>query len=249
VLLPTYLGLEPTGGYFLAYRVLALPISVLSAAVAQVFFAEAARNNSPTTVQTMTRSVATLMCALGMPFYLGMIVLGPDAFTLAFGDRWGEAGACARILAPALLLRMVATTLSSLLTISERYVEALGYTALEVVGTLLAVWVGVQANSIAVFVLTSSLISVPLYFVALRRFVRVVGIRLRDLLVGSLGPVLLLNVPGALLLLLESSCVSPLSCVVLWFIQSIVLLLISSRLPGLRSLWPSANLGQTEWKR
>jgi O-antigen/teichoic acid export membrane protein len=242
VVLPRYLGLGTTGVYFLAYRVLTLPVSVLSAAVAQVFLAEVARNRDQASVQTMTRGVATLMCALGAPIYLGMVVVGPDIFALCFGDRWEAAGACARIMAPALLLRMVATTLSTLLTIGERYAEALFCTAIELAGTVWAVWIGVQANSITVFVLMLSLISVPFHLLALWRFSRVVSIRLQELLLGCFGPVLLLNVPVALLLmLLKHSQASRTVSITLWAVLSVLVLLISLRLPGLRSLWATGR--------
>ncbi len=112
-----------TGGRFaLAQRVVALPVGLLAAAVAQVFFAEAARlaRDRPTELRTLFwRTSRTLALTAIVPFVVGGLA-SPLLFGFFFGEDWGEAGIYVAILAPMYFLQFVATPTGGTLDVLER---------------------------------------------------------------------------------------------------------------------------------
>jgi len=227
VVLPYYFGLAATGLYFLAYRVLNLPISMLSNSVSQVFFAEIARSPDKEHMKAVTRDVTRMMTAAGFPIYIGLAVVGPQAFGLAFGQRWTEVGLYARWLAPAVFLRLIASTLSTLLTVGNRFGESFLFTLIELLAVLLSIGVGVRHQSLMSFVVVSGITSLALTIAAIWRFARVADLNLFDLLVDALVPVLALNLPVVGMLYLGAHYLPGPISVALWLVSVAMVLLIS----------------------
>jgi O-antigen/teichoic acid export membrane protein len=88
------------GLFGLARSVVYAPVTLLSAALSQVFYREAASTlHTPRfeeIVLTLTRAIARLAA----PAFAALPLLAPDAFALLFGDRWRDAGDYAALLAP-----------------------------------------------------------------------------------------------------------------------------------------------------
>jgi len=112
-----------TGGQFaLAQRVVALPVSVLAAAVGQVFFAEAARLNPerPAELRPLfIRTTRTLVLTAIGPFALGAIA-SLFLFGIIFGQAWSDAGLYVAILAPMYFLQFVTWPTGGTLDVLER---------------------------------------------------------------------------------------------------------------------------------
>jgi O-antigen/teichoic acid export membrane protein len=115
-------GAAVGGQYALAGRVGALPVTLVAAAVSQVFVAETARlaREQPLAMRDMfgrtTRTLALL--AIG-PFVL-MAVLAPILAGLVFGDAWRDAGLFVTILAPMFYLQLVTSPTGGTLDVLER---------------------------------------------------------------------------------------------------------------------------------
>jgi len=196
LLIPALYGLEPSGQVFLAYRLLVLPASLLSAAVSQVFFGEAAvRRADPRRLHDLARNVAVSLLVLSVPTYLLLAIAGHAVIGVVFGPQWDAAGTYARILAPPLVLWAVASPISTLLLVGGRERESLAFTIVELVlkaGSLVA---GAAAGSLVLGLILLGLSSSAMYVAALWRFLRVAGVTLAEL--GGAGlRILALAAPG-----------------------------------------------------
>jgi len=122
LLLSTFFGATVTGWYALAERVLNAPISLVSKAIQQVYFGEAAEQvrEQPGEMLHLFDDVSWKLLLLGILPALGAFFLGPPLFDFVFGDEWRTAGRYIRILSPMLLVRFVASPLSQTLNILER---------------------------------------------------------------------------------------------------------------------------------
>jgi O-antigen/teichoic acid export membrane protein len=118
VLYGTYVG----GQFAIAQRVIGLPITLVAAAVAQAFFAEAARRmrERPDQLRGLfiqtTRTLA--LGAIG-PFALAML-LSPLVFPIVFGDSWQEAGLYISVMVPWFYLQFVTSATGTTLDVLER---------------------------------------------------------------------------------------------------------------------------------
>jgi O-antigen/teichoic acid export membrane protein len=198
--MPRLFGLGKLGEYFLTTRIMTIPIGMISATVAQVFFAEAARSADKAQLKKLTLGVTMMIAAIGLPIYAVIGTLGPVLFSFVFGGVWAQSGVYAQLLAPMVFLRLLGSSLSSLLMIGGRYREAVLFTALELLLTMGAIWLGAWTNSIEWFVVSFAAISIPLQVASLWRFARVADIGLVELFLRSILPIAICNLPFVVLL-------------------------------------------------
>lgn len=99
-----------------------------------------------------------MLIAVGLPIFGALFVVAPQAFPLIFGSNWYEAGVYARLLAPYLLLSIVAQPLSTLLTVKEWQQALLVFTVFELALRMGAIYWGIAIQQMywAVFLFASS---------------------------------------------------------------------------------------------
>jgi O-antigen/teichoic acid export membrane protein len=119
MLLAMLYGPAVAGWFALGQKLVALPVRLLAQAASQVFLGEAVRLG-PEAVYRLFRRASARFLALGVLVMAPLLVLGPDLFALAFGERWRVAGEMARLLVPAHLARFVAVPVSQTLNLFRR---------------------------------------------------------------------------------------------------------------------------------
>jgi hypothetical protein len=195
LLIPALFDLESSGQFFLAYRVLVLPGSLVAAAVSQVFFGEASsRRADPRRLHDLAHNVAVSLFVFSIPIYGIVAVGGPALFGAVFGPQWGPAGLYAQIMAPSLVFWSVASPISSLPLVGRRERESLAFTAAELGLRACSLGFGAMVHSLTAGLVALSLMSVLLDLVALWRFLRVASVTLREL-VRPAGRIVALTVP------------------------------------------------------
>jgi O-antigen/teichoic acid export membrane protein len=123
LLLMTALFGTTVGGFFaLSQRILGAPVVLISNAIGQVYFGEAARlarEPSDELRRLFVRTTRNLVLLGALPC-LAAIVLAPWVFGTVFGAAWSEAGWYIAILAPWSYVQVVAISTSSTLDVLER---------------------------------------------------------------------------------------------------------------------------------
>lgn len=140
------------GIYTLAHRVLAIPISVLGQAVANVFFSNAAQAQREGRLDVLVNTVHAKLAQLAMPPVFALMIVGPEAFALVFGQEWRTAGDYARWMAPWLYLVFVTSPLSTLFEVLEKQNHGMVFQALLATARVAAITVGVWAGDVMVAV-------------------------------------------------------------------------------------------------
>jgi len=182
LLIPGMFGLDASGQYFLAYRVLVLPASLVGAGVSQVFFGEAShRRDDPQRLHDMTLNVAVSLLVFSIPTYAIVTVAAPALITLLFGAQWETAGLYARLLAPGLILWSVASPISTLLLVGRRERESLAFTLAELFLKTGALLVGAALGSLVIGVAALTAASILINIGALWRIMRVAAASVLDL--------------------------------------------------------------------
>ena len=101
------------GAFFVMFRVLMMPATLISNSLSQVYFKEASEEQRRSGVfkGTILR-LLFILSVVGSSFALVMIFFGPELFSLALGDEWRESGAMAGIFAPWLVFQLILSTLA-----------------------------------------------------------------------------------------------------------------------------------------
>lgn len=114
-------GASILGYYSISYRVLGLPLGIISNNVAKVFFQESSKefNEKKNFLDTLMRTTKFLVF-LAVPMVIFLMSFSPSIFKFAFGDAWRIAGEYVQILAPMFGLRFIVTGVSSAFIIVQK---------------------------------------------------------------------------------------------------------------------------------
>lgn len=113
LLLASFFGSATAGQYQLGLQALQLPLALLGASVAQVFYADAANHLRDGILHQQTRGTLVLLARWSLAIVPSVAIAAPHLVSLFFGHRWREAGEYLQYLTPWLLLVFVASPLSS----------------------------------------------------------------------------------------------------------------------------------------
>jgi O-antigen/teichoic acid export membrane protein len=219
LIIPAFFDLASSGQYFLALRVLALPASLVVAAVGQVFFGEAShRRIEPQRLHDLTHDAAASLLVFSIPTYGIVLVAGQALIVLVFGQEWQLAGLYAQIMAPSLIFWTVANPMSSLPLVGRRERESLLFTVAELALKVLALGIGAALHSLTLGIVVLSITSVIIEAAAMWRFLRVASVSLRGL-ARPVSRTVLSTLPFLLLLLLVAQAVPvalPVAAAIAW---------------------------------
>ena len=209
LMIPVLFDLASSGQYFLAFRMLSVPASLVVAAVAQVFFGEAShRSLEPARLHDLARDAAASLLAFSIPTYLIVMVAGQALMVTVFGQDWELAGLYAQIMAPALIFWTVANPMSSLPLIGGRERENLFFTVAELGLKVLALVLGAALHSLTAGVIALSITSIIIEAAAMWRFLRVASVSIREL-AAPIGRTLASTLPFVALLAVVALLVPP----------------------------------------
>lgn len=122
ILITAGYGLQVSGLFALAHRILDAPVRLIGMSVSNVYLAEAAAlaRTDPVRLRRMfQQTTVRLLLVGGMPAAV-VGVMSPWIFATVFGEEWREAGVYAQLLAPYVAARFVVLPISQTLNILNR---------------------------------------------------------------------------------------------------------------------------------
>ena len=108
------------GAFTRARQLVSMPLTLLGSAVTQVFRRDASTLNQRTgDCRPLAKRVALSLLALGLAPCILFMVWAPEIMVFVLGPAWAEAGVMARVLAPMLLVRIIASPVSSVVYFTD----------------------------------------------------------------------------------------------------------------------------------
>ncbi|NNC75236.1 MAG: lipopolysaccharide biosynthesis protein [Acidimicrobiia bacterium] len=155
-------GLTTGGQFGLTLLVLAVPITLVSRSVSQVYLSEAARlaRTSHGELKRLFQATAVRLAAIGVVPVAVLVIAGPWLFETVFGAEWRVSGELARALSPMLFGQFVVAPLAHTLTVLERQSTQLLWDAIRL-GLVVATLGGISAQG------GSALLAVSVYGAAM----------------------------------------------------------------------------------
>ncbi|HBC3535260.1 TPA: oligosaccharide flippase family protein [Vibrio vulnificus] len=115
-------------GYFaLTFKVLNIPMTLLGAAIGQVFFSRAAKAYHNGGLNVITEKLFYFLINIGMIPAIMITILSADIFSIVFSEQWLTSGYYAQVMTPWLFFVFISSPLSSLISISENQKNGLKF--------------------------------------------------------------------------------------------------------------------------
>lgn len=150
--------------YSMSYRMLGIPLSLISVSTSKAFFEKAAREYDSTGCFKKTFVQTSLfLVALAIPMTILLMLLAPWAFEVFFGKGWGVSGEYVRYLAPMFGVRLVVSTLTPSMIICGKQRIELIFQTLFIVCSCAAYILGKYMESVKLFLLTVTVLFAIVY--------------------------------------------------------------------------------------
>ncbi|GFR35995.1 lipopolysaccharide biosynthesis protein [Thermobrachium celere] len=131
-------GIRVFGYYSMSYRMLGLPLTLISINVSRVFFKNLWKKKKVNGNYFITlRQILLFLGCLAIPMVFILLILGPHLFELLFGKGWDVSGKYAQLLAPMFGFRLIVTTISPALIISGKQRLELAMQSLFIITSIL----------------------------------------------------------------------------------------------------------------
>lgn len=114
-------GLTELAYYSMSFRMLGLPLTLVSANMSKVFFERASREyEKEGDCRKSFLMTTALLSAVAVPMVALLLWLAPGLFSIFFGSEWVAAGRYVQILAPMFGIRMVVSALTPAMSIFRK---------------------------------------------------------------------------------------------------------------------------------
>lgn len=147
------------GLYALTMKVLSAPASLIGSAIGQVFISDAPKAHREGRLDILVERLSFKLIHIGAPAALIVILLGPQLFSVVFGERWSEAGEYASWLSLWIYLVFISSPLSTLTTVLEKQKQGLYFHAVMFFLRVAALYYGLITSSVMMAIIALSCVN------------------------------------------------------------------------------------------
>lgn len=133
-----------TGLFSFTLRVLAIPLFLISNALAQVLYQRIAHmnNEDSSNILPYVLRAATVLSLIAVPFVALLALYGVELFTFVFGATWSEAGRYAGLLSLAVGIRFIVSPLTVVLSLDHNVKSSVQWQVLYFFSITTTLWLG-----------------------------------------------------------------------------------------------------------
>lgn len=146
-LLTTFFSPKISGFYVLGFMVVQMPMSFIGDAISKVFLQRAAVANLEGTLAPLVENIFYLLVIIGIYPFFALTMVGPDLFSVIFGEIWIEAGVYAQILALWAFVWFLTLPISILWAVLEKQEFGLLFSTLNLITRLISLCIGAYIGS------------------------------------------------------------------------------------------------------
>lgn len=180
IMLGLYFSTAVVGYYSLGYRLVSLPLGLLSGSIAQVFFPAIAKEYNDTGVLSeIVSNVFKRLVQIGVFPIMVIGLYGSELFRFILGEQWGEAGVYAQILSIVFLVSFVTSPLTALFAVKQCQGQGLVYNVALVSSRLLALSLAGYMRNPRILLGAYAMASSIVYIFTLAWLLRISNVSLR----------------------------------------------------------------------
>ncbi len=138
------------GNYAFGFRVLFMPLGLISGSISQVFYQRAAAAYAQGNLPSLVEHTFRILITLGLFPTLLLALIGREVFSLCFGPDWGEAGRYTQILSVWAFSWFISAPLSTVFMILECHKLAIFFQFVLFLTRFLSILIGGLLNNVYV---------------------------------------------------------------------------------------------------
>lgn len=141
-------GPQEMGQFFLIRRTLDLPVAFAFRSLSDLFFSQLLKMTAerPEALRPFVVQSSAVLAIMGMIGGVPVMIWGRELFELFYGPNWGEAGALAGFMVPALVANLVVAPVARIFQLSNKLHLRLLPGIVNVVGTVVVIYLAQQRN-------------------------------------------------------------------------------------------------------
>ncbi|MFP8915828.1 lipopolysaccharide biosynthesis protein [Enterococcus innesii] len=140
-------GTETFGYYSLSFRILGLPLVLITGNMSKVFMKSSADEwNTDNTIEKTLKKYTMILLCLAIPFSLVLFLFSPQLFSILFGKNWIVTGDYVRILSIMFGVRLVVSSLMNYFIVTKNQAIELFFQSLFLVISLIIYIVSKRMN-------------------------------------------------------------------------------------------------------
>jgi len=201
-LLSYFFSTTIVGYYSLGMMVVMTPMTLIGAAIAQVFFQKAAMVKHEGSLSLIFLETYSLLIKISLFPLLLLTFIGSDLFIFLFGPAWGEAGYYIQILSVFAVALFITSPLSSILAISEKQKIGIVLSSISLVLRFISIYIGGILGSAPLSILLFSLTGMVSYGCTGIFFMHLAGVEMQKT-VKIIGVNLIIFLPAGLIMSLS----------------------------------------------
>ena len=177
--LRSFFGNEILGFYSLGFRIIQMPLSLISSSVSQVYFKEIQLLKQESKIRFFLKKLITQEILLIFSPMLILLIVGDKIFASLLNNSWIISGNFAQILSPWFLVMFISTSLSNTLIVFGKSNLELYLSAFDIFIRSTAILVGSLTNNPFITVFLFSLAGICSSFLLLHFVFKLTGLKLQ----------------------------------------------------------------------
>ncbi len=171
ILITAWFSSEAAGQFSMAWRILALPMSLVGGAIGQVFFQRFSQAwPDVTAAKILLFGTWKVLAIIGLFPTITIMLFGEQLFGWIFGEPWRQAGKMAVIIAPMIFLMLISSPTSTTFIVTGLQKYSLLFGIIVLIYRPICIWTGTLYEniyiSIAIFSILESIQLVAYQYIA-----------------------------------------------------------------------------------
>jgi O-antigen/teichoic acid export membrane protein len=149
IMITSYFSSYKVGLYSMAFKVLSVPLSLIGASIAQVFYQKLSDtvNKGENPGKLIYKTWKSLFLQGIIPFSL-ILIFGGQLFSLVFGSKWEEAGIMAATISPLIFALFISSPTSTAYLVLRMQKIALIFPVISIIFRITSLYIGYHQNDI-----------------------------------------------------------------------------------------------------
>ena len=182
ILMGIFFNETTVGWYFLTFKIIQLPMSVIGKSVSRIIFRYASEHNDKNSLSNIVEAVTIrLFMFISLPVLL-LSLLGSESFSFIFGEEWETSGLYAQILSPWLIIWFMTSPISCIYNVVNKQQKDLQKSILIFVTRIFSIIIGGIMHNATVAIMLYSITGIIVYGLMLKEIYSYTNVNIMVLL-------------------------------------------------------------------
>jgi lipopolysaccharide exporter len=182
ILMGMFFNEATVGWYFLTFKIIQLPMSLIGKSVSRVIFRYSSEHNDKNSLSNLVEAVTIrLFMLIALPALL-LGLLGSESFSFIFGEEWVTSGLFAQILCPWMVIWFITSPVSCVYYVINKQEKDLQKSILILVMRILSIIIGGIMHNATAAIMLYSITSLIAYGSMLKQIYDYLNINAMDVL-------------------------------------------------------------------